>query len=93
MPKRRKLDPIRVPEEEVSLKQQALTNTVMDRFFARPAGKLSEAEAAPKPISAQIEDQKISPAIIAGRLRHERKNYKLFSHLVGQGEVHRQLLS
>jgi HTH-type transcriptional regulator / antitoxin HigA len=33
----------------------------------------------------------IHPAIVAGRVRHERKNYNLFSHFVGQGEVSKHL--
>lgn len=32
---------------------------------------------------------RISPAIIAGRIRHENRNYKLFSNLVGHGELHK----
>jgi len=32
----------------------------------------------------------ISPAIVAGRIRHERKNYRLLSHLVGAGQVRSQ---
>ena len=34
----------------------------------------------------------IHPAIVAGRVRHETKNYRLLSHFVGTGEVRRQLL-
>lgn len=34
---------------------------------------------------------KIHPAIVAGRVRRERRNYRLLSGLVGQGEVRRQL--
>jgi len=33
------------------------------------------------------QELQISPAIIAGRIRYEKKNYKLFSNLVGQGEL------
>lgn len=32
----------------------------------------------------------IHPAIIAGKVRHERKNYRMLSHFVGTGEVRRQ---
>ncbi len=32
----------------------------------------------------------VHPAVIAGRVRHERKNYRLLSQLVGSGEVRRQ---
>ncbi|MEE8092620.1 MAG: transcriptional regulator [Gammaproteobacteria bacterium] len=32
----------------------------------------------------------VHPAIVAGRIRHERKNYRLLSQFVGTGEVQRQ---
>ena len=32
----------------------------------------------------------IHPAIVAGRVRHEQRNYRLLSHFVGTGEVRRQ---
>jgi HTH-type transcriptional regulator/antitoxin HigA len=32
----------------------------------------------------------VDPAIIAGKVRHERKNYRMLSHYVGAGEVRRQ---
>jgi HTH-type transcriptional regulator/antitoxin HigA len=32
----------------------------------------------------------VHPAIVAGRIRHEKKNYRLLSHFVGSGEVRRQ---
>ncbi len=32
----------------------------------------------------------IHPAIVAGRVRHERKNFRMLSHFVGTGEVRRQ---
>jgi HTH-type transcriptional regulator / antitoxin HigA len=32
----------------------------------------------------------VHPAIVAGRVRHEEKNYRLLSHFVGTGEVRRQ---
>jgi HTH-type transcriptional regulator/antitoxin HigA len=35
----------------------------------------------------------IHPAIVAGRVRHETRNYRLLSHFVGTGEVRRQLLN
>lgn len=34
----------------------------------------------------------IHPAIIAGRIRHETRNYRLLSHFVGTGAVRQQLL-
>jgi len=35
-------------------------------------------------------ERQIHPAIIAGRVRHERKNYRLLSQFVGTGEVRKQ---
>jgi HTH-type transcriptional regulator/antitoxin HigA len=32
----------------------------------------------------------ISPAVVAGRIRHERRNYSLFSNLVGYRQVRTQ---
>ena len=32
----------------------------------------------------------VHPAIVAGRVRYERKNYRLLSQFVGTGEVRRQ---
>jgi HTH-type transcriptional regulator / antitoxin HigA len=36
---------------------------------------------------------KISPSIVAGRLRFERKDYTKFSHLLGLGEIRKSLLN
>ena len=36
---------------------------------------------------------KVHPAIIAGRIRHEKKNYRLLSQFVGTGEVRLQFLT
>jgi HTH-type transcriptional regulator / antitoxin HigA len=35
-------------------------------------------------------EKSISPSIVAGRIQHERKDYRTFSRLVGHGEVRRQ---
>jgi HTH-type transcriptional regulator/antitoxin HigA len=32
----------------------------------------------------------VHPAVVAGRVRHEQRNYRLLSHFVGTGEVRRQ---
>ena len=32
----------------------------------------------------------VHPAIVAGKIRHERKNYRLLSHFVGTGQVRRR---
>jgi HTH-type transcriptional regulator/antitoxin HigA len=48
----------------------------------------------PSPLAVMELAQQLSihPAIVAGRVRHERRNYRLLSHFVGTGQVRRQLL-
>lgn len=43
-----------------------------------------------KAIQSLATELKINPAIVAGRVRHERKNYSLFSGLVGYRQVRAQ---
>lgn len=43
-----------------------------------------------KTVQTLASELKISPAIVAGRIRHERKNYSLFSALVGYRQVRAQ---
>ena len=52
----------------------------------------SEVRNRPTPLRVYELAQKIGvhPAIVAGRVRHERKNYRLLSQLVGMGEVAKQ---
>lgn len=40
-------------------------------------------------IKALAKERGIHPAIIAGRIRYERRDYRLFANLVGQGEISR----
>jgi HTH-type transcriptional regulator/antitoxin HigA len=56
------------------------------------AWRTSEVRQAPTTMSAidLAQSLGISPAIVAGRVRHERANYRLLSHLVGSGHVRRQ---
>lgn len=55
------------------------------------AWKNSEARKNPTPMAvATLANQlQVHPAIIAGKIRHERKNYRLLSHYVGTGKVRR----
>jgi HTH-type transcriptional regulator/antitoxin HigA len=48
----------------------------------------------PSPIAVVELAQRLSihPAIIAGRVRHETKNFRLLTHFVGTGAVRHQLL-
>ncbi len=52
----------------------------------------SEARRNPTPMAAVNLSKalQVHPAIVAGKIRHEQKNYRLLSHFVGTGEVRRQ---
>jgi HTH-type transcriptional regulator/antitoxin HigA len=45
----------------------------------------------PQAVMELAEQLEIHPAIIAGRIRHETKNFRLLSHFVGTGEVRQHL--
>ena len=44
----------------------------------------------PMNVMALAHDLGIQPAIVAGRVRYERKNYRLLSQFVGTGQVRKQ---
>ena len=52
----------------------------------------SEARRNPTPMAVVSLSKalQVHPAIVAGKIRHEQKNYRLLSHFVGTGEVQRQ---
>jgi len=52
----------------------------------------SEARRNPTPMAVVSLSRalQVHPAIVAGKIRHEQKNYRLLSHFVGTGEVRRQ---
>ncbi len=52
----------------------------------------SEARRNPTPMAVVSLSRalQIHPAIVAGKIRHEEKNYRLLSHFVGTGQVRRQ---
>ncbi|MEX0738590.1 MAG: ImmA/IrrE family metallo-endopeptidase [Pseudohongiella sp.] len=66
-----------------------------EAFIPRVQWRRSEAYTSPSKESIEkfAKELKISPAIIAGRLRKESGNYGLFSDLVGQNQVRKLLPS
>ncbi|WP_411753193.1 ImmA/IrrE family metallo-endopeptidase [Serratia sp. (in: enterobacteria)] len=60
-----------------------------EAFIPRMLWKRSDAFISPSKenIDKLSRELKINPAIIAGRLRRESGNYRIFSDLIGQGEV------
>lgn len=55
------------------------------------AGQRGAGTSSPTNVIAFADDLGVAPAIVAGRVRYERRNYRLLSHFVGSGEVRRQL--
>ncbi len=54
----------------------------------------SEARRNPTPMAVVSLSKavQVHPAVVAGKIRHEQKNYRLLSHFVGTGEVRRQFV-
>ena len=50
-----------------------------------PANKVPS----PQAVKRLADQLGIHPAIVAGRIRHERKNFRLLNQLVGHGKVRR----
>jgi HTH-type transcriptional regulator / antitoxin HigA len=72
--------------------EQEANDLAAEILLPRAVWRRSEAFRNPsaKTIQALASEQKVSPAIVAGRIRHERKNYSLFSALVGYRQVRAQ---
>jgi len=70
-------------------KESEANRLAREAFIPRAVWKRSDAYVTPsvESIDSLSRELKITPAIIAGRLRRESGNYRLFSDLIGQGEV------
>ena len=64
-----------------------------EALIPRAAWDASAARHSPTPMAVLELAQalQVHPAIVAGRVRYERRNYRLLSQFVGTGEVRRQL--
>ncbi|HDK7056499.1 TPA: ImmA/IrrE family metallo-endopeptidase [Klebsiella pneumoniae] len=74
-------------------KESEANRLAREAFIPRAVWKRSDAYITPTKENIDIlsRELKITPAIIAGRLRRELGNYRLFADLIGQGEVSRIL--
>lgn len=74
-------------------KESEANRLAREAFIPRAVWKRSDAYISPTKENIDIlsRELKITPAIIAGRLRRELGNYHLFADLIGQGEVSRIL--
>lgn len=75
-------------EDEANIFAQNLL--IPDEIWLRSPVRISKAE---QPIEKFAHNIKINPAIIFGRIRKERNDYKIFSNKVGGGTVRRQFTS
>jgi HTH-type transcriptional regulator / antitoxin HigA len=64
-----------------------------EALVPREIWETSEVKQNPTPMSVVNLSKalQIHPAIVAGKVRYEKRNYRLLSHFVGTGEVRRQL--
>jgi HTH-type transcriptional regulator/antitoxin HigA len=63
-----------------------------EALVPRAIWETSEARRNPTPMAVVTLSKtlQVHPAIVAGKVRHEQKNYRLLSHFVGTGQVRRQ---
>lgn len=84
------LDIERTEEDVADIEREANTDAAE---FLIPRGTWKRSEAYMNPSADSIHDLasklQINPAIVAGRLRFERRDYKSFSRLIGNGQVRR----
>jgi HTH-type transcriptional regulator/antitoxin HigA len=75
-------NPERVEEEADAMAQEAL---IPDKSWSTAKVRLT---LSPEDATAFADKIGVHPAIVAGRLRHEEKNFRLLSHLIGKaGQV------
>jgi HTH-type transcriptional regulator / antitoxin HigA len=76
-------------DEEDEIRADALAG---EALIPSAEWRASAASRVPTPEAAEQLARRlgIHPAIVAGRMRHERRNYKILSQMVGTGEVRQQ---
>ena len=74
-------------------KEEEADEWAEEGLIPREAWEASRARFDPSPLTvvALAQSLGIHPAIVAGRIRHETKNFRLLSHFVGTGAVRQQL--
>lgn len=80
--------PVDEMEEEANL--FAVNLLIPEEVWKRSPARIAKTAA---PIDALAKQLGIHPAIVFGRIRKERDDYSIFANKIGQGTVHRQLLS
>jgi hypothetical protein len=77
----------------VAYRPGTITHCAEEALVPLAIWKASEARRHPMPMAvvSLARALQVHPAIVAGRVRHEQRNYRLLSHFVGSGAVRRQL--
>jgi HTH-type transcriptional regulator / antitoxin HigA len=80
-----------LPGEKLSKEEEEADEWAREALIPNQAWESSPAHVNPSPtnVIAFAHDLGIAPAIVAGRVRYERRNYRLLTHFVGTGEVRR----
>ncbi len=79
-----------VDEFEEEANRFASNMLIPEELWSRSPARIAKTS---EPIERFAQQLEISPAIVFGRIRMERKNYTLFSDKVGRGKVRKQLFS
>ncbi|PQV52184.1 HTH-type transcriptional regulator/antitoxin HigA [Paraburkholderia sp. BL21I4N1] len=79
-----------VDELEDEANKFAANMLIPEEVWSRSPARIAKTA---DPIERFADQLGISPAIVFGRIRLERKNYTLFSDKIGRGKVRKQLLS
>lgn len=78
-----------IDEMEQEANQFASNLLIPDELWKRSPARIAKTA---EPIERLARQLGIAPAIVFGRVRMERKNYKLFSEKIGRGKVRKLLL-
>jgi HTH-type transcriptional regulator/antitoxin HigA len=78
-------------EDNTNVQEQEADQLAGEALIPEEAWKGSPASKLRTPEAAQhlANRLRIHPAIVAGRIRHQRKSYRVLNRLVGQGQVRR----
>ncbi|WP_070932131.1 XRE family transcriptional regulator [Edaphosphingomonas haloaromaticamans] len=81
---------LEIDEMEEEANRFAQNMLIPDAVWSKSPARIAKTA---EPIERLAKQLGIAPAIIFGRLRMERQNYKIFSDKIGRGRVRKQLLS
>jgi HTH-type transcriptional regulator/antitoxin HigA len=84
------VESVEIDELEEEANRFASNMLIPEELWSRSPARIAKTA---DPIERFAEQLGISPAIVFGRIRLERKNYALFSDKIGRNKVRRQLLS